>query len=76
MLFLLRFRELKMHVSLFFNDLIDLYVLGLLSKKKKKLNIIVSLNLGQDSFVSKSDTLPLISWLGNFGEVPLTPCAP
>lgn len=51
MLFLLRFRELKMHVSLFFNDAIDLYVLGLLSKRKK-LNIIVSLNLGQDSFVS------------------------
>ena len=58
-----------MHVSLFFNDPIDLYVLGLLSKKKK-LNIIVSLNLGQVSFVSKSYTLPLISWLGNFGEVP------
>lgn len=35
MWFLLRFRELKMHVSLFFNDPIDLYVLGLLSKKKK-----------------------------------------
>lgn len=69
MWFLLRFRELKMHVSLFFNDPIDLYVLGLLSKKKK-LNIIVSLNLGQVSFVSKSYTLPLISWLGNFGEVP------
>ena len=69
MWFLLRFRELKMHVSLFFNDPIDLYVLGLLSKKKK-LNIIVSLNLGQDSFVSKSYPLPLISWLGNFGEVP------
>ena len=58
-----------MHVSLFFNDPIDLYVLGLLSKKKK-LNIIVSLNLGQVSFVSKSYALPLISWLGNFGEVP------
>lgn len=59
-----------MHVSLFFNDPIDLYVLGLLSKKKKKLNIIVSLNLGQDFFVSKSYTLPLILWLGNFGEIP------
>lgn len=58
-----------MHVSLFFNDPIDLYVLGLLSKKKK-LNIIVSLNLGQDFFVSKSYTLPLILWLGNFGEIP------
>ena len=38
--------------------------------KKKKLNIIVSLNLGQDFFVSKSYTLPLILWLGNFGEIP------
>lgn len=58
-----------MHVSLFFNDPIDLYVLGLLSNKKK-LNIIVSLNLGQHFFVSKSHTLPLILWLGNFGEIP------
>ena len=46
MLFLLRFRELKMHVSLFFNDLIDLYVLGLLSKKKKKVEYNCVLEFG------------------------------
>lgn len=37
-----------------------------------ELNMIVSSDLGQDLFASKSYTGPLILWLGNFGEIPET----